>query len=165
MRIGQGFDVHKFGEGDKIILGGVVIPHKRGLIAHSDGDVLLHSLCDALLGASGLGDIGQHFPDNDPQYKNADSRSLLRMVASKIQAKGWLVVNCDNTIIAQQPRMMNHIPNMEKNIAEDLSVDPSNVNVKATTTEMLGFTGREEGIAVQSIVLLKKNNNTAGSSL
>jgi len=159
MRIGQGFDVHKFGAGDKIVLGGVIIPHEKGLIAHSDGDVLLHSLCDALLGAAGLGDIGQHFPDTDPQYKNADSRSLLRMVAAKIHSKGWSVVNCDNTIIAQRPRMMKYIPDMERNIAEDLSISVSDVNVKATTTEMLGFTGREEGIATQSIVLLDNNKN------
>ncbi len=158
MRIGQGFDVHKFGDGDKIVLGGVVIPHEKGLVAHSDGDVLLHSLCDALLGAAGLGDIGQHFPDTDPQYKNADSRSLLRMVAAKIRSQGWSVVNCDNTIIAQRPRMMKYIPDMERNIAEDLAINISDVNVKATTTEMLGFTGREEGIATQSIVLLDKNN-------
>lgn len=156
MRIGQGFDVHKFGDGDKIILGGVVIPHTQGLVAHSDGDVLLHSLSDALLGAAGLGDIGQHFPDTDAQYKNIDSRSLLRMVVSKIHEKGWRVENCDNTIIAQHPRMMQHIPDMERNIAEDLQIDFSCVNVKATTTERLGFTGREEGIATQSMVLLLK---------
>ncbi|MGI1677744.1 MAG: 2-C-methyl-D-erythritol 2,4-cyclodiphosphate synthase [Cellvibrionaceae bacterium] len=156
MRIGQGFDVHKFGDGDKIILGGVVIPYSKGLIAHSDGDVLLHSLCDALLGAAGLGDIGQHFPDSDPQYKNADSRSLLRMVVAKIHSQGWEVVNCDNTIIAQRPRMISYIPDMERNIAQDLSIELCDANVKATTTELLGFTGREEGIATQSIVLLKK---------
>lgn len=155
MRIGQGFDVHKFGAGDKILLGGVVIPHDRGLVAHSDGDVLLHAVCDALLGAAGLGDIGQHFPDTDPQYKNADSRALLRMVTAKIRAAGWQLANCDSTLIAQKPRLMRYLPDMERNIAEDTGIDSHSVNVKATTTEQLGFTGREEGIAAQAVVLLQ----------
>lgn len=154
MRIGQGFDAHTFGPGDKIVIGGTVIPHSRGLVAHSDGDVLLHALCDALLGAAGLGDIGRHFPDTDPQYKNANSRTLLRLVVAKVRAAGWQVANCDSTIIAQQPRMAQHIPNMVVNIAEDLGIEQAQVNVKASTTEKMGFVGREEGIAALSVVLL-----------
>lgn len=154
MRIGQGFDVHTFGDGDKIVIGGVVIPHSRGLVAHSDGDVLLHALCDAILGAAALGDIGRHFPDTDPQYRHADSRALLRMVYAKVKAKGWRLGNADMTIIAQAPRMAGHIPHMVARIAEDLACEPGQVNVKATTTERLGFTGREEGIAAQAAVLL-----------
>ena len=156
MRIGQGYDVHAFGEGDKIVIGGVVIPHKKGLIAHSDGDVLLHALCDALLGAATLGDIGKHFPDTDIQYKNADSRALLRMVYAKINQKGWKLANTDMTIVAQAPRMATYIPRMVENIASDLRADISQVNVKATTTERLGFAGREEGIACYAVVLLEK---------
>lgn len=155
MRIGQGYDVHAFGEGDKIVIGGVVIPHSRGLIAHSDGDVLLHALCDALLGAAALGDIGKHFPDTDIQYRNADSRALLRMVYARVKTKGWRLVNADMTIIAQAPRMANHIPHMVERIAADLEATPDQINVKATTTERLGFTGREEGIAAQAVVLLQ----------
>jgi 2-C-methyl-D-erythritol 2,4-cyclodiphosphate synthase len=155
MRIGHGYDVHAFGDGDKIVIGGVVIPHVRGLIAHSDGDVLLHALCDALLGAAALGDIGKHFPDTDMQYRNADSRSLLRMVYGKVKAKGWVVENADMTIVAQAPRMANYISYMVENIATDLHVIPDQINVKATTTERLGFTGREEGIAAYAVVLLK----------
>lgn len=154
MRIGQGFDVHAFGDGNKIVIGGVVIPFERGLIAHSDGDVLLHALCDALLGAAGLGDIGQHFPDDDPQYRNADSRALLRLVIAKVKNKGFILSNADMTIIAQRPRMFPHIPAMREKIAEDLGVNVDCVNVKATTTEHLGFTGREEGIAALASVLL-----------
>jgi 2-C-methyl-D-erythritol 2,4-cyclodiphosphate synthase len=154
MRIGQGFDVHAFGDGDKIVIGGVVIPHSRGLIAHSDGDVLLHALCDALLGAAALGDIGKHFPDTDPQYRNADSRALLRMVKAKVKQAGWKLLNADMTIIAQKPRMAPHIPAMCEKIAEDLQVRVGDINVKATTTETLGFTGREEGIACFATVLL-----------
>ena len=154
-RIGQGFDVHRFGPGDKIVIGGTVIPHTHGLLAHSDGDVLLHAICDALLGAAALGDIGRHFPDTDPQYRNADSRTLLRMVNAKIKAVGWRVVNCDSTIIAQQPKMAPYVATMVDNIAQELEVDGRCVNVKATTTEKLGFTGREEGIAAQAIVLLE----------
>lgn len=156
MRIGQGYDVHAFGEGDKIVIGGVVIPHGKGLIAHSDGDVLLHALCDALLGAAAMGDIGKHFPDTDMQYKNADSRALLRMVFAKINQKGWKLGNADMTIVAQAPRMASHIPRMVENIASDLRADISQVNVKATTTERLGFAGREEGIACYAVVLLEK---------
>ena len=156
MRIGHGYDVHAFGDGDKIVIGGAVIPHSRGLIAHSDGDVLLHALCDALLGAAALGDIGKHFPDTDMQYRNADSRSLLRMVYSKVKAKGWKLENADLTIVAQTPRMANYIPHMVQNIAADLQADNNQINVKATTTEKLGFTGREEGIAAYAVVLLSK---------
>lgn len=156
MRIGHGYDVHAFGDGDKIVIGGAVIPHTRGLIAHSDGDVLLHALCDALLGAAALGDIGKHFPDTDIQYCNADSRSLLRMVYSKVKAKGWKLENADMTIVAQKPRMANYIPHMVQNIAADLQADNDQINVKATTTEKLGFTGREEGIAAYAVVLLSK---------
>jgi 2-C-methyl-D-erythritol 2,4-cyclodiphosphate synthase len=156
IRIGQGYDVHAFGDGDKIVMGGVVIPHNKGLIAHSDGDVLLHALCDALLGAVAMGDIGKHFPDTDMQYKNADSRALLRMVFAKINQKGWKLGNADMTIVAQAPRMASHIPRMVENIASDLRADISQVNVKATTTERLGFTGREEGIACYAVVLLEK---------
>lgn len=154
MRIGHGYDVHRFGEGDHIILGGVSIPHHHGLIAHSDGDVLLHALTDALLGAAALGDIGQHFPDTDPRFKGADSRVLLRHAVQLIAEKGWRVGNVDATIVAQAPKMAPHIPAMRRLIAEDLAIDPDQVNVKATTTEKLGFTGREEGIAVHAVALL-----------
>ncbi len=154
IRIGQGFDVHAFGPGDKIVLGGVVIPYSQGLIAHSDGDVLLHALADALLGAAALGDIGRHFPDTDPTYANADSRALLRMVVAKVRAKGFKVVNADMTIIAQAPKMAPYIPRMVPLIAEDLAVATDAVNVKATTTEQLGFTGRKEGIACLASVLI-----------
>lgn len=155
MRVGQGFDVHAFGPGDKVVIGGVAIVHDRGLIAHSDGDVLLHALCDALLGAAALGDIGRHFPDTDPGYKNADSRALLRMVCAKVRAEGWQLVNADMTVIAQVPKMARHIPAMVERIAEDLDSTLGQINIKATTTEHLGFTGREEGIAAQAVVLLE----------
>lgn len=154
MRIGHGYDVHRFTEGDFITLGGVRIPHRFGLLAHSDGDVLLHALSDALLGAAALGDIGRHFPDTDPAFKGADSRALLRHVLGLVQAKGWRVGNVDATIIAQAPKMAPHIEAMRGNIAEDLQVELDAVNVKATTTEKLGFTGREEGIAVHAVALL-----------
>ena len=154
MRIGHGYDVHRFGEGDFITLGGVRIPHRCGLIAHSDGDVLLHALSDALLGAVALGDIGKHFPDNDPAFKGADSRVLLRHVLGLVQAKGYRVGNVDATIVAQAPKMAPHIENMRQCIAEDLQVALDQVNVKTTTTEQLGFTGREEGIAVHAVALL-----------
>ncbi|AGI23416.1 2-C-methyl-D-erythritol 2,4-cyclodiphosphate synthase [Pseudomonas sp. ATCC 13867] len=156
MRIGHGYDVHRFGEGDFITLGGVRIPHKFGLIAHSDGDVLLHALSDALLGACALGDIGKHFPDTDPQFKGADSRALLRHVLSLVEAKGWKVGNVDTTIIAQAPKIAPHIQTMRETIAADLKVELEQVNVKATTTEKLGFTGREEGIAVHAVALLSR---------
>ena len=154
MRIGHGYDVHRFGEGDFITLGGVRIPHKFGLVAHSDGDVLLHALADALLGAAALGDIGRHFPDTDPQFKGADSRVLLRHVLAQVKAKGWKVGNVDGTIVAQAPKMAPHIEAMRAHIAADLEVELDQVNVKATTTEKLGFTGREEGIAVHAVALL-----------
>ncbi|MBC6905676.1 2-C-methyl-D-erythritol 2,4-cyclodiphosphate synthase [Saccharophagus sp. K07] len=154
-RIGQGVDVHAFGPGDKIVIGGVVIPHTHRLIAHSDGDVLVHALSDALLGAAALGDIGRHFPDTDPQYANADSRALLRLVMSKLKAKGLRVVNADMTIIAQKPRMAPYIQRMRENIAEDLGCSVDDINVKATTTEKLGFNGREEGITALAVVLLE----------
>lgn len=155
IRIGQGVDVHAFGPGDKIVIGGVVIPHTHRLIAHSDGDVLLHALSDALLGAAALGDIGQHFPDTDAQYANADSRALLRLVMAKLRARQYKVVNADMTIIAQKPRMAPYIPRMRANIAEDLGCAVDDVNVKATTTEKLGFNGREEGITALAVVLLQ----------
>lgn len=154
MRIGHGYDVHRFGEGDFITLGGVRIPHRFGLIAHSDGDVLLHALSDALLGAAALGDIGKHFPDTDPAFKGADSRALLRHVRALVNAKGWKVSNVDATIVAQTPKMAAHIDGMRAFIAADLEVELDQVNVKATTTEKLGFTGREEGIAVHAVSLL-----------
>jgi 2-C-methyl-D-erythritol 2,4-cyclodiphosphate synthase len=156
MRIGHGYDVHRFGEGDFITLGGVRIPHKFGLVAHSDGDVLLHALSDALLGAAALGDIGKHFPDTDPTFKGADSRVLLRHVVGLIRAKGYVVGNVDATIVAQAPKMAPHIESMRARIAEDLGVELDAVNVKATTTEKLGFTGREEGVAVHAVALLLK---------
>ncbi|WP_277051556.1 2-C-methyl-D-erythritol 2,4-cyclodiphosphate synthase [Zestomonas thermotolerans] len=154
MRIGYGYDVHRFCEGDFITLGGVRIPHQFGLLAHSDGDVLLHALCDALLGAAALGDIGRHFPDSDPAFKGADSRALLRHVLGLVAAKGWKVGNVDATIVAQAPKMAPYIEDMRRLIAADLQVDLDQVNVKATTTEKLGFTGRSEGIAVHAVALL-----------
>jgi len=156
IRVGQGYDVHRFGDGDSIILGGVTIPYEQGLEAHSDGDVVLHALSDALLGAAALGDIGKHFPDTDPEFKGADSRVLLRHVYSIVQAKGYRVINADITIIAQAPKMSPHTAAMCANIAADLQVDIDFINVKATTTEKLGFEGRKEGIAVQAIVLIEK---------
>lgn len=155
MRIGQGVDVHAFGPGDKVVLGGVVIPHTHGLVAHSDGDVLLHALCDALLGAAALGDIGQHFPDSDPQYANADSRALLRLVAAKVRYKGYCLVNADMTVVAQAPRLARHIEHMRAKIAEDLGCNVDQINVKATTTEHLGFNGRGEGITALATVLVE----------
>jgi 2-C-methyl-D-erythritol 2,4-cyclodiphosphate synthase len=155
MRIGQGFDVHALVEGRKLIIGGVEIPYAKGLEGHSDADVLLHAICDALLGAAGLGDIGRHFPDTDPRYKGIDSRKLLRFVVSLIKETNLKVVNVDATIIAQAPRMAPHVPRMIANIAEDLGVTPAAINVKATTTEHLGFAGRGEGIAAQAVVLIE----------
>jgi len=154
IRIGHGYDVHAFGDGDRIILGGVEIPHNRALMAHSDGDVALHALSDAILGALGLGDIGHHFPDDDPALKGVDSRVLLREVVGHMQTSGFEVGNVDITIIAQRPKLATHIDAMRNNIASDLKTDPSNCNVKATTTEKLGFAGREEGIAVHAVALL-----------
>ncbi|MGB2064988.1 MAG: 2-C-methyl-D-erythritol 2,4-cyclodiphosphate synthase [Marinomonas gallaica] len=157
-RIGHGFDVHKFGEGDHIVIGGVTIPYEKGLVAHSDGDVALHALTDALLGAAALGDIGKHFPDTDAEFAGANSRGLLRQAFSEIRKLGWLVGNVDVTIIAQAPKMRPHIDAMRTNIAVDLEIDMSATNVKATTTEKLGFTGRKEGIAVEAVALLYRDN-------
>lgn len=154
MRIGQGYDVHAFGEGDHIVIGGVKIPYTRGLVAHSDGDVLIHALCDALLGAAALGDIGHHFPDTDVVYKGVDSRSLLRQVKALLDGKGYCLVNADITLIAQAPKMAPHIEKMRVYLAEDMACDIEQLNIKATTTEKLGFEGRGEGIACQSVVLL-----------
>jgi 2-C-methyl-D-erythritol 2,4-cyclodiphosphate synthase len=156
MRIGHGYDVHKFGEGDFITLGGVRIEHEQGLIAHSDGDVLLHALADSLLGAVALGDIGKHFPDTDAAYSGADSRVLLRHVFALVKDKGYRLGNADMTIIAQAPKMLTHIPTMRGFIAEDLEASLDQINVKATTTEKLGFVGRKEGIACHAVVLLEQ---------
>ncbi|MBD9360631.1 2-C-methyl-D-erythritol 2,4-cyclodiphosphate synthase [Methylomonas fluvii] len=156
IRVGQGYDVHRFTDGDHIILGGVKIPYEKGLEAHSDGDVVLHALADAILGAAALGDIGKHFPDTDPEFKGANSRVLLRHVYKIVQEKGYKLVNADVTIIAQAPKMLPHVPDMRANIAADLVVDVDFINVKATTTEKLGFEGRKEGIAVQAVVLIEK---------
>jgi 2-C-methyl-D-erythritol 2,4-cyclodiphosphate synthase len=157
IRIGHGFDVHAFAEGRRLIIGGVDIPHHRGLLGHSDADVLLHAICDALLGAAALGDIGRHFPDSDARFKGIDSRELLRHVAELLDGRGWKVVNIDATIIAQAPKMAPHIATMRQHIAEDLGVAAERVNVKATTTEKLGFTGREEGIAAEAVCLIDKS--------
>ena len=154
MRVGHGFDVHAFGSGDHTMLGGVRIDGDRGLEAHSDGDVALHALCDALLGAAGLGDIGQHFPDTDPAFHDADSRVLLRSVMDKIKQLGWRVNNIDVTIIAQAPRLSDHLPAMCACVASDCAVNERQVNFKATTTERLGYVGREEGIACHAVILL-----------
>ena len=154
MRIGQGFDVHQLVAGRKLIMGGVDIPYEKGLLGHSDAYVLLHAICDAILGAAALGDIGKHFSDADPKYKDIDSRILLRVVAEKIKESGYRVGNVDATIIAQAPKMAPHIPQMIANIATDLGIEANAVNVKATTTEQLGYTGRGEGIAAQAVALL-----------
>ncbi len=161
MRIGHGYDVHAFGEGDSVVLGGVQIPCERGLIAHSDGDVVLHGLCDALLGAAGLGDIGRHFPDTDPALSGADSRALLRAVVAQLNEAGWTVGNVDLTVIAQTPRLSAHIGEMRGRIAADLRVAIGSVNVKATTTEKLGFVGREEGIASHAVALIMNEGASA----
>jgi 2-C-methyl-D-erythritol 2,4-cyclodiphosphate synthase len=154
MRIGQGIDVHAFCPGDHITIGGVKIDFHLGIRAHSDGDVLLHALCDALLGAAGLGDIGRHFPDTDSQFKSIDSRILLQEVNKKITAKKFQIVNTDMTLIAEQPKFAKHIQQMEKNISDDLKIAVNQINIKATTTEKMGFCGRQEGIAAMAIVLL-----------
>ena len=161
IRIGHGYDVHAFGAGDAVVLGGVQIPWERGLIAHSDGDVVLHALCDALLGAAGLGDIGRHFPDTDPAFSDADSRTLVRAVVAQLDEAGWTVVNVDLTVIAQTPRLSEHIDGMRERIAADLRVVVGRVNVKATTTEKLGFVGREEGIASHAVALLTNESASA----
>ena len=154
MRIGQGFDVHPLVPGRKLVIGGVEIPHSKGLQGHSDADVLLHAICDALLGAAGLGDIGRHFPDSDSRYKGIDSRDLLRQVRSKLDALGLEVLNVDATIVAQEPRMAPHMPRMIANIAADLGLAAEAINLKATTTERLGAIGRGEGIAAQAVALI-----------
>ena len=158
MRVGHGYDVHKFGEGDQVTLGGVSIPYQQGLIAHSDGDVLLHALTDALLGACALGDIGQHFPDTDQAYAGADSRVLLRHAYQLVEQQGYKLANADITLIAQAPKMSPHSEQMRINIAADLSCQLNQINVKATTTEKLGFTGRKEGIACHAVVLLERGD-------
>jgi 2-C-methyl-D-erythritol 2,4-cyclodiphosphate synthase len=156
MRIGSGFDVHAFGEGNHVVLGGVNISHTQGLVAHSDGDVVLHALCDALLGALALGDIGKHFPPSDEQWRGANSRDLLKHCISLVQEKGYTLGNADITIICEQPKIAPHSDAMRNNIAEDCQVNIDQISVKATTTEKLGFTGRGEGIAAQVLVLLVK---------
>lgn len=153
-RIGHGIDVHRFGEGDHVTIGGVKIPHEQGLVAHSDGDVALHALCDAILGALAMGDIGHHFPDTDASYKGADSRVLLRHVVSLLPARGYRVGNADITVLAERPKMAPHIALMRARIAEDMGVTADDVSVKATTTEKLGFVGRREGIEAHAVVML-----------
>ncbi|WP_432452483.1 MULTISPECIES: 2-C-methyl-D-erythritol 2,4-cyclodiphosphate synthase [unclassified Agarivorans] len=155
IRIGHGFDVHKFGGPGPLMVAGVAIPYPQGFVAHSDGDVALHALCDALLGALALGDIGHHFPDNDPAYAGIDSRILLRQVMAEVSQRAYKLGNLDLTIVAQAPKMAPHIEMMRQNIAEDLNVDIDRVNVKATTTEKLGFEGRKEGISSHAVVLLE----------
>ncbi len=155
IRIGQGFDVHAFGDGDHVMLGGVRVPHTRGVLAHSDGDVVLHALCDAILGALALGDIGQHFPPSDPQWKGADSRAFLRHCDALIRGRGWHVGNADITVICQRPQVGPHAQAMRETIAADLGIAVDAVSIKATTTEGLGFTGRGEGIAAQTVCLLQ----------
>jgi 2-C-methyl-D-erythritol 2,4-cyclodiphosphate synthase len=156
MRVGHGYDVHQLVAGRDLILGGVNIPHARGLLGHSDADVLLHAICDACLGAAGLGDLGQHFPDTDSRYRAISSRKLLCQVTALLDKSDWRVANIDSTLVAQAPRLAPHIPAMVKNIAADLEIAVSQVNVKATTTEKLGFAGREEGIAAHAVVLLER---------
>jgi len=156
-RIGQGFDVHQLTEGRPLIIGGITIPYEKGLLGHSDADVLLHTVADACLGAIGEGDIGRHFPDTDPAFKDADSAKLMEHVWQLVKDKGFELVNADCTIIAQKPKMQPYIQQMRERIAELLNADPEQINVKATTTEKLGFTGRGEGIASQVVVLLKQN--------
>jgi len=160
IRVGQGYDVHPLVSGRKLVLGGVTIPHAKGLDGHSDADALIHAVCDACLGAAALGDIGKHFPDSDGQYRNIDSRVLLRRVREALDQAGWRVGNVDATVIAQAPRLAPHIPAMAANVALDLEIAASAVNIKATTTERLGFIGREEGIAAQAVVLLESKPAT-----
>jgi len=155
MRIGHGFDAHRFGEGDSVTIGGISIPHSQGLIAHSDGDVLIHAICDAILGAMALGDIGKHFPDNDPAFKNIDSAELLKSVMQSANKKGYVVGNLDCTVIAQSPRLGAHIYAMQTKLAGLLNIEVDAVNVKATTTEKMGYTGRGEGISAHAVVLMQ----------
>ncbi len=159
MRVGHGYDVHALVAGRDLILGGVKIPHAKGLAGHSDADALIHAVCDACLGAAGLGDIGRHFPDSDAQYKNIDSRILLRRVKDAIAAKGWKVANVDATIVAQAPKLAPYMSQMKQNLAADLGIPADSVNIKAGTTEKMGFAGREEGIAAHAVVLLQQDNN------
>ncbi len=156
MRIGHGYDVHAFAEGRRLVLGGVDVPHSKGLMGHSDADVLTHAVCDALLGAAALGDIGGHFPDTDPAYKGADSLLLLKAVAKLLKDKGYRVVNVDSTVIAQKPKLAPFIGQMRQNLAEAMGLQLDEVSVKATTEEHLGFTGREEGIAAHALCLIEK---------
>lgn len=156
MRIGQGYDAHRFTEGRRLVLGGVEVPHSYGLAAHSDGDVLLHALCDALLGAAALGDIGRHFSDQEAEFAGIDSRLLLRRVVAMLDEQGFAITNVDCTLVAQAPRLAAHVPGMVANIAADLGIDPGRVNVKATTTEGMGFTGRKEGIAAHAVALIRR---------
>jgi len=156
LRVGQGYDVHRFGDGDHIILGGARIPHHQGLIAHSDGDVLIHALCDALLGAAALGDIGHHFPDTDEKFAGADSRELLQQVVQLLSNTGYRLNNVDVTIVAQAPKLAPYIDEMKQHIADDLNISPLQVNIKATTPHRLGFEGREEGIAAHAIALIEQ---------
>ena len=156
MRIGHGFDVHAFGDGDHVMLGGVRVPHARGVLAHSDGDVVIHALCDAILGALALGDIGRHFPPSDPRWKDADSRTFLRHCASLAQARGWRLGNADVTVVCERPKVGPHAEAMRAVLAQDLGVDVDAISIKATTTEALGFTGRGEGIAAQAVCLLER---------
>ena len=158
MRIGQGYDVHRLVEGRKLILGGVEIPHEFGLLGHSDADVLTHAIMDALLGAAGMGDIGRHFPDTDPQYAGADSLKLLSAVVEKLKIAGWKIGNVDSTIVAQKPKLAPHLNQMQENLALVMGIHPNQVNVKATTEEKLGFTGSGEGMAAQAIALLVREN-------
>lgn len=158
MRIGHGYDVHCFGDGNFVTLGGVQIPHERGVVAHSDGDVLLHALCDALLGACALGDIGKHFPDSDPAYRGIDSRKLLRHTYALVKQQGYQLGNADLTLVAQAPRVAAHTAQMCRHIADDLGCDVAQINIKATTTEHLGFIGRKEGLAAYAVVLLAGNS-------
>jgi len=159
LRIGQGFDAHRFKDAGKLIIGGVTIPYERGMEAHSDGDVLIHALCDALLGALALGDIGQHFPDSSDEYKGIDSRILLRHVMGLIQGKNYQLVNADITIVAQAPKMAAYLPDMRRHLAADMQTSIDNISIKATTTEKMGFTGRGEGIAAQAVILLQSKSS------
>lgn len=159
-RTGLGLDVHAFGPGDHVVIGGVRIPHSHGLVAHSDGDVLIHALCDALLGALALGDIGQHFPPGDPRWAGVDSRELLRAVVAMIRARGWCVGNVDAVVVCERPRLLAHVAEMRARLASDLRIEVDQVGIKATTSEKLGFTGRGEGIAAQAVVLLARAEGT-----
>lgn len=159
MRIGHGFDAHRFVKDRQLILGGVNIPHELGMEAHSDGDVVIHALCDALLGAAALGDIGTYFPDADPEFKNIDSRILLRNVISQLKEKSYTVRNIDITILAQAPKMLPHISKMRSNMATDMEINIKDINIKATTTEGMGFIGREEGIATHAVVIIESNKD------